>query len=300
MKNRNTMRIIFAGIILGFVLMAVMVLPNSGYSALRPGVARLIPENEEATLKGVIITRDGETFVLRDILRNDTVVVLNTDTKIRTTRKGIFRGHDPLEAVVLQPGLILEAQGLGDRTGRLIATKIEFTEDNLRAAITSAVRATPTEDKAAETEKNLSMTDKKLAQTSQEVADTNKRISDLDKFDVVKTVSVLFAVGKATLNDEAKAQLDALAAKAPEAKNYKVEIQGFADVTGSSAKNLELSQKRSRAVVEYLTVKHNVPLYRITIPMGYGETKATGKKAADRDQDRRVDVRVLVNKGLNQ
>jgi outer membrane protein OmpA-like peptidoglycan-associated protein len=36
--------------------------------------------------------------------------------------------------------------------------------------------------------------------------------------------------------------------------------------------------------------------------MGYGETKPVGdeKTAAGRQQDRRVDVRVLVNKGLTQ
>ncbi len=55
-------------------------------------------------------------------------------------------------------------------------------------------------------------------------------------------------------------------------------------------------------MVEYLAVKHNIPLRLISLPMGYGETKTVGdeKTAAGRAQDRRVDVRVLVNKGLAQ
>ena len=41
---------------------------------------------------------------------------------------------------------------------------------------------------------------------------------------------------------------------------------------------------------------------RMTVPMGYGETKPAGddKTADARAQSRRVEVRVLVNKGLAQ
>ncbi len=106
-----------------------------------------------------------------------------------------------------------------------MATDIRFSEEDLKAAITAAVRTAPVEKKLAET-------DKKLAETSKEVVDTNKRISMLDQYDVVKTVTVLFPVNKATLGADAKTQLDDLASKAPGAKNYMVEVQGFADPTG--------------------------------------------------------------------
>jgi hypothetical protein len=48
---------------------------------------------EKAEIKGVILNRDGETFVLRDISRTDTVVILTDSTKIRTERKGLFRSE---------------------------------------------------------------------------------------------------------------------------------------------------------------------------------------------------------------
>jgi outer membrane protein OmpA-like peptidoglycan-associated protein len=75
-----------------------------------------------------------------------------------------------------------------------------------------------------------------------------------------------------------------------------VEVRGFADPTGNAEKNLELSQRRANAVVQYLAAKHNIPMRRIMVPMGYGETKSGG----DAKQDRRVDVMVLVNKGLKK
>ena len=288
MERRQSGRITLIVFSLSLVLMIGMLLPGSGYSQITPGQKRTVAAGEEAKIKGVILSRDGETFVLRDMSRTDTVVALTDTTKIRTVRKGLFRGHKPFDVTALMPGLIVEAKGKGDSAGRLVAEDIQFTEEDLKAAITASVRS--------------AQTDEKLAQTRQEVIDTNKRISSLDEFDVVKTVSVLFAVNSAKLSDEAKAELDELASKAPGAKNYTVEVQGFADPTGNAQKNLQLSQNRADAVVQYLTVKHNIPLRRIMVPMGYGATKPAGdeKSAAGGAQDRRVDVRILVNKGLNK
>ena len=129
----------------------------------------------------------------------------------------------------------------------------------------------------------------------------NKRIASLDQYDVVNVVKILFAVNSDKLSAEAKAQLDKLASKAPGAKNYMVEVQGFTDKTGNFEHNLKLSQRRAEAVVKYLAVKHDIPLRRITTPMGYGETKSAAETTKkDRAENRRVEVRILVNKGLNK
>ena len=282
MEKKRSRKITMLVFSLSLVLMIGMLLPDSGYSQIPPGQKRTVAAGEKATVKGVILSRDGETFVMRDMSRTDTVVVLADTTKIRTVRKGLFRGHKPFDVTALMPGLIVEAKGKGDSEGRLAAEDIQFTEEDLKAAITASVRTAPVEDQ--------------LAKTRQEVQDTNQRISSLDDFDVVKKVSVLFAVNSATLGKEAKAQLDDLASKAPGGKNYMVEVRGFADPTGNAEKNLELSQRRANAVVQYLAAKHNIPMRRIMVPMGYGETKSGG----DAKQDRRVDVMVLVNKGLKK
>ena len=282
MEKRHSRKITLLVFSLSLVLMIGMLLPDSGYSQTPPAQKRTVAAGEKATIKGVILSRAGETFVMRDMSRTDTIVALTDTTKIRTVRKGLFRGHKPFDVTALMPGLIVEAKGIGDSEGRLTAEDIQFTEEDLKAAITASARTAPVEDQ--------------LAKTRQEVQDTNKRISSLDEFDVVKKVSVLFAVNSATLGKEAKAQLDELASKAPGGKNYMVEVRGFADPTGNAEKNLELSQRRANAVVQYLAAKHNIPMRRIMVPMGYGETKSGG----DAKQDRRVDVMVLVNKGLNK
>ena len=65
---------------------------------------------------------------------------------------------------------------------------------------------------------------------------------------------------------------------------------------------LELSQDCSEAVVQYLTVKHQIPLMRIMVRMGYGETKLldTSATATALATNRRVEVRIMANKGLSQ
>ena len=300
---------------LSVALLIGMVLPETGYSQFQPGQKRNIPEGEKLKVKGVILTRDGETFVLRDLSRTDTVVALTDTTKIRTERKGLFRGRKPFNVTALVPGLIVEVNGKG-AGGRLVAAEVEFSEADLKAAITAYAQTAPVRQQAAETSKELSKTqgqlsetnkqlaetNKQLAQTSQEVVDTNKRINELDQYELVKVVTVPFDLNSAKLTDAAKAALDELASKAPGAKNYLVEVQGYADPTGDFDKNLKLSQDRSEAVVQYLTVKHHIPLRRIMVPMGYGETKLldTSATAAGLAKNRRVEVRIMVNKGLSQ
>jgi len=311
MGNQHARRItLFVSLILTIGMLA----PGNGYSQFQPGQKRVVTEGEDLSVKGVILSRDGDTIVLRDPARTDTVVQLTDATKVRTERKWLIAGRRPFDVTVLIPGLIVTAKGKGAQ-GKLVADAIEFTEEDMKAAMTAYAQTAPLAKEAAEskkqlaetqqqlstTQQQLSDTQQKLADTSKEVVDTNKRISQIDQYDIVKTVSVLFAVGSAKLSDAAKTQLDDLAANAPTAKNYLVEVQGYADATGAASKNLELSQERADAVVQYLTVKHSIPLRRITMPMGYGETKANDKAApADRARERRVDVKVLVNKGLGQ
>jgi OOP family OmpA-OmpF porin len=104
------------------------------------------------------------------------------------------------------------------------------------------------------------------------------------------------------LNTDAKAKLDAIATKAVNAKGYVLEVTGFADSTGATERNRALSQRRADAVIRYLVENHQIPLRRIVTPYGFGETNpvADNKTRTGRAENRRVEVKVLVNKGLTQ
>ncbi len=76
MKNQHSGRITLAVFSLSLVLMIGMLLPGTGYSQIQPVQKRTVEDGKEVTIKGVILSRDAETFVLRDISRTDTVVAL--------------------------------------------------------------------------------------------------------------------------------------------------------------------------------------------------------------------------------
>src|SRR4030095_9708742 len=129
---------------------------------------------------------------------------------------------------------------------------------------------------------------------------TNERISALDDYEPQTSTAVNFRSGSAVLLPDSKTKLDEIATKALNAKGYVLEVSGFADATGSINRNRELSQRRADAVIRYLVESHNIPLRRIVTPYGYGEMNpvAENETREGRAQNRRVEIKLLVNKGI--
>jgi outer membrane protein OmpA-like peptidoglycan-associated protein len=152
------------------------------------------------------------------------------------------------------------------------------------------------------------------AEAAQKQADTafkdaalaNNRINGLDDYDTIKTVSVLFAVNSSVINKAGRQTIDEAAAWAAaekakgNANGWLVEVVGFADRTGNTAKNRALSERRSKAVIQYLVGVHSLDLRRLVQPFGFGESKpvADNRTAAGRAKNRRVEIRILQNKGI--
>ena len=291
--------------------------------------ARNIANGEKAKIKGVVVRRDADTFTVRDITNVDTTVRLTDRTSVRSNG-GFLRGGTNYGQTLILRGLNLEVEGRGGSNGELNAEKIRFNETDLRAARTADVRAIPLEERATATEGRLSEVEQNAqkmsgqldelaavsnaarggAKAAQETADaavagvnaTNDRISALDDYVAQDTMAVNFRVGSAILNADAKTKLDTIATKALNAKGYVLEVTGFADSTGATERNRQLSQRRADAVIRYLVENHQIPLRRIVTPYGFGETNpvADNKTREGRAENRRVEVKVLVNKGLTQ
>jgi outer membrane protein OmpA-like peptidoglycan-associated protein len=260
-----------------------------------------IPNGAKMKFKGVVIAREGDTFRIRDRNRTDYLVLITDRTSIKT-HGGFLRGGKKYPVTDILRGLIVEVEGKGDAQGQLVADKIRFNESDMRAAITSDTRVSPVEANMERVAGQMDELYAIAAEARTEVKAVNERVSALDDYDVQETVAVTFRVNSAILSPEAKASLDALAVKTQTAKAFMIEVAGHTDSTGSDAKNFKLSQARADAVVQYLAVQHKIPLRRFVTPMGYGKTEsvADNTTAAGREQNRRVEVKMIINRGLSQ
>jgi OmpA-OmpF porin, OOP family len=262
---------------------------------------RSVPAGSKMKFRGVVISRDADVFTIRDRTRQDYQVLITDNTSIKT-HGGFLRSGKRYPVTDILRGLIVEVEGRGDAQGQLVADKIRFNESDMRAAITSDTRVSPVEANMERVAGQMDELYAVAAEARAEVKAVNERVSALDDYDVQETVAVTFRTNSAILSPEAKQRLDELAAKTQTAKAFMIEVAGHTDSTGSDAKNFRLSRARADAVVQYLAVQHKIPLRRFVTPMGYGKTEsvADNTTAAGREQNRRVEVKMIINRGLNQ
>lgn len=262
---------------------------------------RSVPSGSKMKFKGVVISRDADVFTIRDRSRADYQVLITDSTSIKT-HGGFLRSGKKYPVTDILRGLIVEVEGRGDNQGQLVADKIRFDESDMRAAMTTDARVGPVEANMDRVAGQMDELYAVAAEARAEVKAVNERVSALDDYDVQETVAVNFRVNSAVLSPEAKTQLDELAAKTNGAKAYMIEVAGHTDATGSDAKNFRLSRARAEAVVQYLAVQHKIPLRRFVTPMGYGKTEAVADNttSSGRSQNRRVEVKMIINRGMNQ
>jgi len=262
---------------------------------------RSVPAGSKMKFRGVVISRDADVFTIRDRTRQDYQVLITDNTSIKT-HGGFLKSGKKYPVTDILRGLIVEVEGKGDSQGQLVADKIRFNESDMRAAITSDTRVSPVEANMERVAGQMDELYAVAAEARAEVKAVNERVSALDDYDVQETVAVTFRVNSAVLSPEAKQKLDELAAKTTSARAFMIEVAGHTDSTGSDAKNFRLSRARADAVVQYLAVQHKIPLRRFVTPMGYGKTEAVADNTTreGREQNRRVEVKMITNRGLNQ
>src|SRR5437870_10190919 len=266
----------------------------------RTASIRSVPSGAKMKFQGVVIERNGDAFTIRNRSRADYQVLITDNTSIKT-HGGFLHGGKKYPVTDILRGLIVEVEGRGDAQGQLVADKIRFNESDMRAAVTSDTRVTPVEENQQRMAGQMDELYAIAQEARQQVAAVNDRVSSLDDYDVQETAAVTFRVNSAVLSPEAKRQLDDFAAKATAAKGFMIEVSGHTDSTGGEAKNMRLSRERAESVVEYLTIAHKIPARRFITPMGYGKTEAVADNStsAGRAKNRRVEVKILVNRGLS-
>jgi outer membrane protein OmpA-like peptidoglycan-associated protein len=189
------------------------------------------------------------------------------------------------------------------------AERIDAVDRRAEAALATADRATTTAEvandrsalasrRAAEAERRADAAGRDahraLNRADMIEEEMKNRINSLDKYAVADETTVTFKFDSDELTKEAMSKLDDIAGwVVSTGSRYLIELQGFTDGIGSEKYNFALSERRSESVLRYLVSK-DVPLYRISI-VGLGKTNpvADNGTAVGREQNRRVELRVL-------
>ena len=275
---------------------------------------------ENIKSKGVITLRSGDTLTV-ETDDGTTTVVVTPETKVQHPI-GLGARKRQVGQEVLIPGLKLKFEGTGDQN-QVTAETITFDRDDLSIAKVIQAGLNPTAQQQARNmqtyEANKQATDAAIAANKQEIEanqqriaanqqgiqevaqSTQKRFAELTDWSVKREATVRFEVGDSTLSAEHKQAIADLAQAALQTKGYMIEVKGFADSTGSLVSNQQLSKERAQAVVAYLLQDCRVPVKNIVAPGAMSETHpvASNETTFGRAENRRVELKVLVNKGLS-
>jgi OmpA-OmpF porin, OOP family len=290
-------------------------------------VAALGAAGDKAEVKGMIISRAGETMVVRNSEGKITVVVDdNTRTKDNTGLFGLDRKE--LSHIVLIPGLKVSVDGVSDDQGRVAAKTITVDGDDLETAELIQAGLHPTAEQVAanvqtlaehqdkiETnqaqiaahkqyieanQQNIATNKQQIEANIKDIEENTQRFMALSEYDVKGQATVNFEVGSSKISAKDQIELKELANAATRLKGYIIEVMGYTDSTGNAAMNTKLSEDRAKAVITYLVQQGEVPVRHIVAPGAMGEygAAAPNETKAGRAENRRVEVKVLVNKGI--
>jgi OOP family OmpA-OmpF porin len=289
---------------------------------------------DKTRTKGMIMSRTGETFIVSSP-EGKVTVVLTDNTRTKDDRGLFGLDKQELSSVVLIPGLKVDVDGVPDDQGRVVAKTITVDGDDLETAQMIESGLHPTAQQVAanvqtletheqgiaanqqgvaanksqlgeqkqgiETnQQNISAHAEKIEQNMNDIQANTDRFNALTDFDVKGQATVKFKVGSSTISSEDEAQIQQLAQTATSLKGYIVEVMGYADATGHAEMNTKLSEDRAKAVVTYLVQQGSVPIRHIVAPGAMGEygPATTNETKEGRADNRRVEIKVLVNKGI--
>jgi outer membrane protein OmpA-like peptidoglycan-associated protein len=261
-------------------------------------------------IKGMIIERGGDGMTVRAMDGTTYTVVLTDYTKVQVP-KGLGLRKKQMSWTNLIPGLRVGVKGDNDIQGRLVAHEVNFTNEDLRTAAMIQAGLDPTMKRVGVAEENIAA-NKEAIGTNQEAIATNKqqietnqeavnqRFASLADYDTKDRAVVYFAVGKSTISEQDKQALSQLAARAANTPGYLIQVKGFADSSGNPAMNQSLSKTRAEAVVAYLMQACNIAPRHILSPgaMGISNPASSNETKQGRAENRRVEVLVIVNKGV--
>jgi len=245
-------------------------------------------------IPGLKVSVDG-THDQQGRIVAETITVDGDDLE---TSEMIQAGLHPTAQQVAANMLAIEAnkKGVGANSQSIEANR-QAIEGTKQGVSSNTARMKELEKAAGDT---AASHEAKISSTMKQVEDTTNRFMALADYDVKAQATIKFGVGSSSFTADDEEALKKLAATATSLRGYIIEVTGYADSTGSAAMNTKLSEDRAKSVITYLMQQGGVPVRHIVAPGAMGEygSAASNETATGRAENRRVEVKVLVNKGI--
>jgi outer membrane protein OmpA-like peptidoglycan-associated protein len=174
---------------------------------------------------------------------------------------------------------------------------IKDTDSRAQAGIQLAsTKANEADQHAIDAGNKAQMAQQTATQANTRLTTVEQVVGNIDQYKAATQTEIRFRPGQAVLSKNAKAALDDMATPLKDQRGYIVEVQGFSSGHGQAA--IATSQKMADAVVRYLVLNHDIPVYRIYV-VGMGNAPVQSANADDAKTKRasggRVEVSLLKN-----
>src|SRR5882757_3693639 len=167
-----------------------------------------------------------------------------------------------------------ELDDLTAANGKMIKDVDSRAQQGIQLASTKANEA---DQHAIDAGNKATMAQQTATQANTRLTTVEQVVGNIDQYKASTQTEIRFRPGQSVLSKNAKAALDDMATPLKDQRGYIIEVQGFSSGHGQTA--IATSQKMADAVVRYLVLNHEIPVYRIFV-VGMGnapKTDADGK-----------------------
>src|SRR6476659_2540058 len=173
-----------------------------------------------------------------------------------------------------------ELDELTSANSKMIKDVDSRAQEGVRLASTKANEA---DQHAIEAGNKAQLAQQTATQANTRLSTVEQVVGNIDQYKASTQTEIRFRPGQSVLSKNAKAALDDMATPLKDQRGYIVEVQGFSSGHGQAA--IATSQKMADAVVRYLVLNHEIPVYRIyVVGMGNAPVPTADEQAQSTTQ----------------
>jgi outer membrane protein OmpA-like peptidoglycan-associated protein len=159
----------------------------------------------------------------------------------------------------------------------------------------ASAKANEADQHAIDAGNKATLANQTATQANTRLTTVEQVVGNIDQYKASTQTEIRFRPGQSMLSQNAKAALDEMATPLKDQHGFIIEVQGFSSGRGQAA--IATSQKMADAVVRYLVLNHEIPVYRIFV-VGMGNAPVPTDDASaktKRVSGGRVEISLLKN-----